>query len=115
MTDLQALSGANYTRDELIAICEQAVVPVDRWRNRDSASAQEGVGHAWALLKAGAEFQVITAGNLATTDRTIWIEVDWPGFMAFEYGTSDRSNWDDATFYLPTPKRLAEADGKDWY
>lgn len=106
---------SDYTREELVSICERAIVPVDRWRNRDSAGAQEGVGRAWALLKAGAEFSVITTGTLATTDETIWIEVEWPGFMAFEYGRSDRSNLDDDTFYLPTPERLAEADGKDWY
>lgn len=100
-----------YTREELVAICERAVVPVGKWRNRDSSSAQEGVGRVWALLKAGAEFSILDRGRLATDERTIWIEVDWPGFAHFEYGGHDESD----TFYLPTPARLDAANGGDWY
>lgn len=51
------------TREDLIAICERAIVPQDHWRNRDSASAQLGVGAALVLLKAGCKFVVLTADN----------------------------------------------------
>lgn len=101
----------DWTREELVSICEEAVVPIKFWNNRDSADAQAGVGRVWALLKAGAEFTVIDQGTCATTDRTIWIELSWPGFQTFEVG----SGWAEDTFYLPTPHRLAEAAGTDWY
>lgn len=103
-----------YTREDLIAICEKAVVPVDKWRNRDSASAQTQLGKCWALLSAGADFTVSQTGT-STGGRTIWLDIEWPGFKAFEYGSADRDVWESGTFYLPTPARLAEADGKDWY
>lgn len=33
------MAKTDYTREDLIAICERAIVPQDHWRNRDSASA----------------------------------------------------------------------------
>lgn len=110
----------DYTRAELVAICEQAVVPVEKWRNRDSASAQQGVGLAWVLLRAGCEFHIHPnppAGKRGcfTDADTIWLDLDWPGFSAFEYGRSDRHYWEDETVYLPTPESLARAAGDDWY
>jgi hypothetical protein len=29
------------TREELLSLCEQGVVPVQKWRDRDTPSAQE--------------------------------------------------------------------------
>lgn len=108
-----------YTREELIARCEKSIVNVKLWRNRDTPGAQEGVGHLWALLKAGCEFKVQTAENdtsrskmCITDDRTIWVVVlDVPTFNTFDQGTAPCNE----TFYLPTDKRLEEAAGTDWY
>lgn len=109
----------DYSREELIAVCERAVVPVEKWRNRDSASAQQGVGLAWVMLRAGAEFYINPPrpghSGCRTDERTIWVEFHWPGFRALEYGRSDHANWEDETIYLPTPARLDKADGDDWY
>lgn len=110
----------DYTREELVAICERAVVPVEKWRNRDSASAQNGVGQAWVLLKAGCEFHIHPnppAGQHGcfTDADTIWLDLEFPGFSAFEYGRSDHHYWEDETVYLPTPERLERSAGNDWY
>ena len=100
-----------YTRDELLVICETAVVPVDKWRNRDSPSAQEQLGLCRHLLLCGCDFWVIQTGDIATNDRTIWISIEWPSFAKFEYG----GGHEDRRFYLPTAKRIKENEGKDWY
>lgn len=91
----------NYTRQELIYICERAVVPANKWRNRDTPDAQSGVGQCFMALKRGDDFMVIASGNSAddcvTDERTIWVTIG------------------DDRFYLPTPKRLDESVGGDWY
>lgn len=110
-----AVAAEDYTRETLIALCEAAVVPVEKWHNRDSAGAQRGVGEAWVLLRAGAEFTVLNRGSLVTDEDTVWIEIVWPGFQAFEFGRAEREHWEDSTFYLPTAARLARSDGRDWY
>lgn len=103
-----------YTREHLIAICEAAVVPVEKWDNRDSPAAQEQVGKCCILLKASCPFEVHTQKheNLNSTDHTIWLTIDWPSFSSIEdtgaYGNS-------RAFYLPTPKRLRKNVGRDWY
>ena len=48
----------NYTRSDLIGICERSIVAEDQWLNRDTAKAQIGVGTVWALLKAGCDFHI---------------------------------------------------------
>ncbi|OBG32389.1 hypothetical protein [Mycolicibacter heraklionensis] len=101
-----------FSRDDLIAICRDAVVPQGRWRDRDSSAAQRQLGQAWVLLSAGCEYRVMHAGRLATNDRTIWIEITWRGFLDFEYGTEATES---ETFYLPTRARLEQAAGGDWY
>lgn len=103
---------SDWTRDDLISICERAIVPHGKWRDRDTCSAQEGVGKAWAFLRAGCDFTVITEGDVCVTDdRTIWIEITHDDFGVIDY---DGPQAED-TFYLPTPARLDEADGRDWY
>lgn len=106
----------DYSRENLIAICEAAVVLVDKWSNRDTPEAQEKLGLAWVLLKAGCEFHVhpVRPGVLGchTDENTIWLTIDWPSFATFEYGGRSHN---DETFYLPTPKRLRERAGGDWY
>ena len=104
-----------YDRDTLITICEAAIAPETRWYNRDSAGAHEQLGGCWALLKAGCEFDILTAGICATDERTIWVEVFPHGFMTSEVGWEEGQDADSRTFYLPTQQRLDEANGKDWY
>lgn len=102
----------DYSRDDLLAICERAFVPETRWFNRDSASAQRQLGECYALLKAGCNF-VVQRGDdgCSTDDHTVWVEVACKGFAHMDYdGPLDRE-----TYYLPTAARLDDRDGRDWY
>lgn len=107
-----------YTREDLLKICEQAFVPQELWRDRDSAESQMLLGKAYALLKAGCYFEVTYKGSSCVTDeRTIWVQFWVHDFMYFE-GSDDNPNGNadyDYHFYLPTQKRLDEAKGGDWY
>jgi len=99
----------DYTREELIAICEAAIVPMKHWYDRDSASAQRQVGDCWVLLRADVPFRI----EKDTDHRTIWVEhYDIEGFQYVELGKDFKET---ELSYLPTPKRLEEAAGKDWY
>lgn len=103
---------SDLTREALIDICERAIVPHDRWSDRDTPGAQEGVGKAWAFLKAGCEFRVMTKGKYCVTgERTIWIEIDHDDFGVIDWGGPGETE----TFYLPTHSRLEQANGSDWY
>lgn len=108
-------------RDELIELCERAIVPEEFWGNRDSELSHLQVGRLWALLKAGCEYRVITESNkrqddfsCVSNEDTIWVSVSSRGFHWFEnedgddYLTIER-------YYLPTEKRLEERQGLDWY
>jgi hypothetical protein len=71
------------------------------------------------LLKAGCGFSVLhrPEGSKETgcfTDKnTIWVEFSGiRGFQAFESGDE---YLEDDTRYLPTPSKLARANGGDWY
>lgn len=114
----------DYTREELIAICERAIVPQDKWNDRDSCSAQIGVGTALVLLKSGCKFRVMTRATegdakhaLVTDEETIWLEFWVHNFKWFEYGDEDQPDGflHEDHIYLPTPKRLDKAAGNDWY
>ncbi|MGX7926483.1 hypothetical protein ACWPMX_07905 [Tsuneonella sp. HG094] len=115
----------SYSRGELIAICESAIVPQAKWRDRDSESAHCQLGKCWALLRAGCEFQVLYEPNsrsgLSTDDLTIWVETLSEGFDYFESwampgdAAARRADLRRETHYLPTPKRLKNAAGEDWY
>lgn len=110
-------AAAPYRREDLIAICERAIVPIEKWRNRDSPSAQEQLGKALVLLRCGARFTVRRAPRHGehgcyTDSRTIWVDIQWHGFSDFEFGT----RWSESdTFYLPTRARLDAVNGEDWY
>ena len=106
-----ASSGVDPSREDLIAICERASVPQERWRDRDSSGAQLQIGQAYALLKAGCEFRVLRGGTLNSDARTWWLEITWRGFAYFDWGGPEETE----TFYLPTAALLAEVDGRDWY
>lgn len=109
----------DYTREELIDICERAIVPLSEWSNRDTSHSQRSVGECWALLKAGCDFHVRTPENMkgtpddpcVTDDRTIWLAITFPSFATFDQGAGPACE----IYYLPTPKRLQENSGTDWY
>lgn len=101
-----------YTRDDLLAICQAAFVPQEKWRNRDTSGAQRQLGECYALLKAGCDFRILRGGRyLDTDDRTIWVEVEFRGFRYFDHD----GGTEDETYYLPTRERLERAAGRDWY
>ena len=106
-----------YTREDLIKICEQAFVPEDKWHDRDSENAQCKLGECYSLLKAGCDFEVIYEDEVCGTDEyTIWLYIYSKGFMWFEDWGEDRdSSKEKHLYYLPTQKRLDEANGGDWY
>ena len=119
---------ADYTREDLITLCERAIVPEKWWMNRDTASMHINIGEAWALLKAGCDFTVITqenaevlkGGSCVTDDDTIWLYIYATGFKWFEdiWAENDEeraSSKDQYLHYIPTAKRLDEVDGGDWY
>lgn len=99
-----------YTREQLIELCNKAVVAHEDWRDRDSSSAQRQVGELLALLRAGCPFEVVQKGDWATDERTIVVLVTFHGFSKFEDGEDESE-----TFYLPTESRLIERVGSDWY
>lgn len=112
-----------YTREDLIKICELAIVNEEDWEDRDTESSQQQVGICWALLKAGCDFEV-TYEKLDDEDRnrcitdedTIWLYIYSKGFMWFECAEDNSRDYKEKIhIYLPTMKRLAEAKGKDWY
>ena len=108
----------DYTREQLIAICELAIVQEGNWSDRDSASAHIGVGTVWALLNAGCAFRVmndVKDGGLATDRDTIWLEITYRGFAYFDYGDETDESLSTDTFYLPTMRRLKQSGEKDWY
>jgi hypothetical protein len=110
----------NYTREELIEICEKAIVPVNNWCNRDTSHTQCQIGQCWALLKSGCEFKVCVQSSdkedscsmCCTDEQTIWISIKFPGFDYFETGNGVLSR---DIFYLPTMKRLSANAESDWY
>ena len=114
-----------YTREKLIEICEKAIVKESDWKNRDSASSQQGIGLSLIFLKAGCEFEIQTKenntdGQCITDENTIWIQFYVKDFSWFEYkGGKEKGNegdnFDGYFYYLPTEKRLKKAKGGDWY
>jgi hypothetical protein len=99
------------TREELIYICESAIVHVAWWRNRDTPRSQSQIGECWALLKAECNYRILTDGDVKTDERTIWIEIEHPVFGTFDLA----GRMEKSTFYLPTKQRLAASSGSDWY
>ena len=97
------------SREFLIDLCEKSIVQEDEWDNRDTPESQMNVGKLWALLKCGCDFKAEFEGD----GKTINVEVVHEGFMSME-GPSTYSK-DTDYFYLPTPERLIEMDGTDWY
>lgn len=103
-----------YNKEQLIEICEKAIVPHKEWINRDTSDAQAQIAVAAAYLKCGCDFRVLTdennSGGLATDKETIWLEITFSGFGTFEGGDKEKQ-----TYFLPTPERIKNADMRDWY
>ena len=123
-----------YTREELIDICEDAVVPYTKWNNRDSYAAQMEISTIWAGLVAGLDYRILPD----TDDETIWIEfynIDLEKLdHVYNLNIDDLEDYreafpDDEMFigygidfyhgnhfsgYMPTRERLEEVNGEDW-
>jgi len=100
------LEDREYPRQHLLEICARACIAQSEWRNRDSASAQQGVGKAWAMLSAGCAYRIcreLDDAPCITDGRTIWLELFHPA--EDEYTTA----------YLPTIARLERHGRQDWY
>jgi len=54
-------------REELIEICEDAVVPCEKWNNRDSYFAQILIQDIYAMLKANVKY------TIKQEDKTLFI------------------------------------------
>lgn len=108
-----------YTRRELISICESSFVDQEKWGNRDSAESQIKLGSCLALLKAGCRFELQYTHDgkgCSTNEDTIWLQFWVKDFEYFEYGGGkDGNDKHDYHFYIPTRKRLMERKGRDWY
>jgi hypothetical protein len=104
---------AEVSREDLIDLCRDGIVPQSKWLNRDSAGAQRQLGEAWALLSAGCNYRVLREGRggLDTNDRTIWLQIESEGFAYRDYD----GPLDSETYYIPTRKRLNDNLGSDWY
>lgn len=131
----------DYTREELIQICRDAVVHHTKWDNRDSYSAQINVQEAFRALTAGWDFSVCSEGLLTTNSSTIWITLTpVEGVDVYkdgeylnissrdeyfedcdpEYNTEMFDNYGESfdgafSSYLPTRERLDTTCGDDWY
>jgi len=112
VVDENTESVPSYTREDLVALCEQAIVPESKWHDRDSQKSQVRIGTAWALLRAGCDFDDVTSDpDLGDYGGTIWIRIYSRGFNYFDWD----GELEDDLFYIPTSERLDRASGKDWY
>lgn len=132
-------------RDELIKLCQDAVVHHSKWCDRDSYSAQRGIQSIYRGLTAGLEFKILTkdiSPDYYSNDRTIIIEfiqpIDFKKLANGEYleissieeyfeecdpeHFTEMFNGSGIDFhssftcsYMPTRERLIACDGLDWY
>jgi hypothetical protein len=98
------MAKVDYTREEIIALCDKAIFDVAEWSNRDHPQAMIQVGKCWALLKAGCQFKVITEDPLnigiVTNEKIVYLEVWYPVFGDFENDTTEDPKHSD-NFYIP--------------
>lgn len=122
------------SREELIELCRDAVVPFLKWNNRDSYLSQVNLTSIYAGLKAGLKYSIKIEGG------TIWITFKKPtkkqradlsnhnlnidSLDDYRQHFGDESemfdgngiDWDSYLgSYMPTRKRLDECQGEDWY
>jgi len=129
-----------YTREELVQICKDAVVPCEKWDDRDSYMAQLSISHIHALLMAGAKFVVekdkgfpdtlhVKFRNLTQEQKEKFKEHQLEIDSRKDYFTKMDPEYETEMFdgigidvesdylrsYMPTRKRLDEKKGNDWY
>ncbi|MBD2503916.1 hypothetical protein [Anabaena azotica] len=92
------------TREELIALCQRAIVKESNWRNRDSFLSQENIGRCWALLQADCQYEIVE------NSRTWDLEFEVRGFQYFEIGEIEI-----VSGYIPKQELLDAKSGNDWY
>jgi hypothetical protein len=68
LNPLDFKSPEDYTREDLIDLCERGVVPCSEWNDRDSLSAQHNLEEVYSYLKAGCDYVITTE-----SDRTVWV------------------------------------------
>jgi hypothetical protein len=100
----------DYSREELIELCEKSIVPVLDWGG-GSRSAHLRLAECWMLLKAGCRFRVLCdfldgkSENDVTDQQTIWLRVRWPNQADLNWlgmGVDSEEN----VFFIPTPPAL---------
>lgn len=118
----------DYTREELIAICEQCYVPSSKWGDRDSYIAQRNASNIHGLLLSGAYFEldIYSEDNIDINFHNISQEQNNNRYNGFEVDSLDSyleenedsemfDSFDDSSFgYLPTQSRLDEHENGDW-
>jgi len=122
-----------YSREDLIEICKEAVVPFREWGDRDSYSAQRSVESIYQGLMANIPYTYKIEGNTiwmtfeGVTDDHITelnkysLDIDSLEDYREVYGYEDEMfdgegiDWHSSYLgtYMPTRERLNE--GGDWY
>ncbi len=98
------------TREELISLCEKGIIPVEKWRNRDTPEAQAQLGICWAYLKAGCEF------NVDIGIYFIILNIFHPTFSTIERQEPlGGPELEETSFYVPTQRQLDRKNGGDWH
>lgn len=88
----------NMTRNELIEICDAALVPKEKWRHeKASPNVQMKIGGLRSLLLAGCNFEV---DKLGKSYLDVKVGVNGSGM-----------NWG---FRIPSQELLSQTKGKDW-
>lgn len=98
------------SREELIALCEKAIIPLNKWRNRDTPEGQAQLGICWAYLKAGCDFKA---------DEGIYfviLNIFHPTFNTIERQEGlGGPELEESSFYIPTQRQLDRKKGGDWH
>ena len=134
----------NPTRKELISICEAAVVPYQKWNNRDSYAAQVNLDSIYKGLNAGVKYTLTPEMNHSLGYESTYIisfkkptkkqmsnlcsyslnidsredyfaEFGYEGEMFDGNGIDWNNSYDYRCGYMPTRKKLNEINGEDWY
>lgn len=97
------------SREELIALCERAIIPVTDWRNRDTPAALEQLGICWAYLKSGCEYKADYGMFF------VILNIFRPTFNTIERQEPlGGPELEEASFYIPTQRQLDRKKGGDW-
>jgi hypothetical protein len=99
------------TRKRLIALCEQGIVQVDKWMDRDTPATQQQLGICWAYLKAGCNFTIISE-----EEEFLYLTIFHPTFRTIEsQHPGEPEELESTDFYIPTERKIKECKGRDWY